>query len=143
MACNKQAEVKVLSQVALQAQFALEINKYLDFNMFLQPNRVKSTVERWSFSPKENELNFIDFQRYTQWVSEEYRWNTTVSRDNGQTYNSEVLDLYFGCYYFLSEERVEHVKVLYGIKNIIPVVGSLASLILSILRLLLVTFNRN
>ena len=65
-----------------------------------------------------------------------------VTWDQGKTYRTEQHNLLFGAYFFLSEERQEHQKVVYGVKNIIAVVGSLTNLSFQIIRFIMRFYNR-
>ena len=60
----------------------------------------------------------------------------------GATYHIERIDSHFGCYYFLSEDRMIHEMVQYGLKNILAVVGSQGILFFSFLRFIMKEYNR-
>jgi hypothetical protein len=85
----------------------MNLNKYRDNNNFIKINHMKAQDERWTFFGSKKFKEFIDHTAKPSWDSESYDWLKNASYDYGQTYQKQNYRMLFGCFFFLSDERVE------------------------------------
>lgn len=127
---NKQGTTKLLEpQQLFHSQFALNVDKYRDNNNFIRLNTLKFNIDRWSLSPQEYVQEFLDYVAFPPWIGTSSPWTMLVSRDGGKTEKIEKHLMLFGCYFFLSEDKVEIFKLVSTITEIIAIMSGLMILV--------------
>lgn len=83
------------------------MDKYIDNNNFVRLNQVQDNNDRLSFF-KNKPFEYYDFVQRPMWVGKPYIGTRQTSRqhDNYATKKTEDFELYFGSYFFASEEMV-------------------------------------
>ena len=82
-------------------------------NIFYQPPRVK----------------FADVIPGPIWIGNPLIKERMISYDNGKTFKKERDELIFGAYFFLSDDMVNHYRVVYNIINLLAEFGGLNSVL--------------
>ena len=76
-------------------------------------------------------FSFIDVAKDTVWDGGKFFNEQLVSRDGGKTYILERNQILFGCFFFLSDERMAHSRDAYNILKLLAAFGALYSMIFS------------
>lgn len=61
-----------------------------------------------------NKFTFLDVTSNQVWVGDLWRVNENITYD-GETFQMEKGIIYLGTYFFLSDERVEHIRDAYTV----------------------------
>lgn len=118
------------------SQFLLNYDQYRDNNNFVRYNTLKFTINRWSLAPAEFVNEYLDMVAYPNWVGERVSMTINCSRDGGSSWKNEELQLLFGIYFFLSDDRVEHYKILANITEVIAIIEGVASLLFMFIKII-------
>jgi hypothetical protein len=63
------------------------------------------------------------------WEAETWYWELNTTRDGGETFKMETHRTAFGVYFFLNEDKVERIKNLTNITEVIAIMEGVASLL--------------
>ena len=119
------------TELLFHSQFVLKPNYYRDNNNYLRHNLLKFTTSRWNLAPPEYEQEYIDIVANPIWENtESWMWELNTTRDEGTNFELEVHEMIFGTYFFLNEDKVERIKNLTNITEVIAILEGLASLVL-------------
>jgi hypothetical protein len=76
------------------------------------------------------------------WIADPYKWELNTTRDNGETFEIEIHRMIFGIYFFLNEDKVERIKNLSNITEVIAIMEGLASLLFLFVQILPLYINQ-
>ena len=138
---QKTADLLEMQQL-FHSQFQLSLDKYRDNNNFIRHNSLKFNIDRWSLSPQEYVQEFLDYVAFPPWIGPSYYWTIRVSRDGGKTDKEEQHLMLFGCYFFLSDDKVEQFKLVSKITEIIAIMSGLTTLLFHASRIVVKAINR-
>ena len=106
----------------------LSIDKYRDNNNFIRLNTVETSDKRLNVLTPKNNFNFTDIDINPIWVANVIERKQNVSTD-GYNYDYETDFLYFGSYYFVSGQMVEHSRQLYNLLDLLADFGGFFTLV--------------
>ena len=122
--------------ISFNRQFSLDPTKYIDQNTFLRENSLISYESRFNFFNKPVTYNFIQSSFSTSFTMDEpLTFERKISRNGGKTYKMENTTLISGSYFYLSNRRVEHIRLVYTYANLISDIGGFSLTILKLIGL--------
>ena len=107
------------------------MGNYRDNNNYLLHNKVETNDNRFSSLLNPYEFTFLSLDVMPSWIGDASKKVYNMSSD-GITYAEEECEIYYGTYFFLSDNKVEHQRTLQTIVNVMSEYGGFSSLIFSI-----------
>lgn len=118
--------------INFHSQFQVSDDSYIDNNNFIRKNNIIDDTDRLALNGHSHqEFTFYDYLARPKWLRKPNKGTRLTRRHNDgyQTPKAEQYEMYFGAYFFASEESVEQTRTVVKITEILGNLGGIYGLL--------------
>lgn len=133
----------ILTKDIFHSQFQLGLDKYIDNNNFFRIHSMRIKDHRFKVWTRPMTTTFLDFVKDPVWTGIKKTNHRNTTFDGVNYYPDYEYQILFGSYFFLSDDRVDHLLEAYNIVMILASLGGLSSLVFKRFKGFAAYYNKN